>query len=201
MFPLGTVLIPGGYLPLQVFEPRYRALVQDCLAGAPEFGVALIERGSEVGGGDRRFDVGCVARIVQVGELPGDRLAVAAVGTRRIRVERWLPDDPYPRAEVAEWPDPEPEAEIVDRLELVFSELRRVLGLAAELGESVPSVADVKLMDDPVDASYQLVSLAPVGPLDQMGLLGAPTVSDRLDQLAEHLDDIGTVLATRLAGG
>ena len=54
MFPLGTVLLPGAVLPLHVFEPRYRQLVQDCLAGEPEFGVVLIERGSEVGGGDQR---------------------------------------------------------------------------------------------------------------------------------------------------
>ena len=67
MFPLGTVLLPGAYLSLHVFEPRYRALVQACLDGTPEFGVALIERGSEVGGGDARFDVGCVARIVEAG--------------------------------------------------------------------------------------------------------------------------------------
>ena len=57
MFPLGTVLLPGGVLPLHVFEPRYRQLVIDCLAddtGEPEFGVTMIERGSEVGGGDQR---------------------------------------------------------------------------------------------------------------------------------------------------
>ncbi|MDP9419021.1 MAG: LON peptidase substrate-binding domain-containing protein, partial [Actinomycetota bacterium] len=56
MFPLGTVLFPGVYLPLHVFEPRYQDLVRVCLEGTPEFGVALIERGHEVGGGDVRFE-------------------------------------------------------------------------------------------------------------------------------------------------
>ena len=72
MFPLGTVLLPGGVLPLHVFEPRYRQLVVDCLAddtADPEFGVTLIERGSEVGGGDQRTTVGVVARMVQVEAL------------------------------------------------------------------------------------------------------------------------------------
>ena len=56
MFPLGTVLFPTLILPLHVFEPRYRALVENCLAAPqPEFGVVLIERGSEVGGDDVRF--------------------------------------------------------------------------------------------------------------------------------------------------
>ena len=65
MFPLGKVLVPGEVLPLHVFEPRYRQLVVDLLAAddrPPEFGVVLIERGWEVGGGDARTDIGTVAR-------------------------------------------------------------------------------------------------------------------------------------------
>src|SRR5262245_7927664 len=105
MFPLGSVLVPGMLLPLQVFEPRYHALVRDCVAGDGEFGVVLIERGSEVGGGDVRTCLGTVAHILRVEQLPDGRLALAAVGTRRLRVTAWLEDDPYPRAEVEDWPD------------------------------------------------------------------------------------------------
>ena len=54
MFPLSAVLFPYATMPLHVFEPRYRALMHDCLAGDRRFGVVLIERGSEVGGGDQR---------------------------------------------------------------------------------------------------------------------------------------------------
>ena len=67
-----------------------------------EFGVVLIERGSEVGGGDTRFDIGTVARVVRAQELPDGGYALATVGIRRIRVMRWLPDDPYPLAEVVD---------------------------------------------------------------------------------------------------
>src|SRR5215204_4326060 len=95
MFPLGSVLLPGAVLPLHVFEDRYRELVRDCLA-APEheFGVTMIERGSEVGGGDQRSNVGTVARMAQVAELADGRYALVCIGTRRIRVVAWLPDDP-----------------------------------------------------------------------------------------------------------
>ena len=62
MFPLGTVLFPHAVLPLHVFEERYRALTETCLRGDGRFGVVLIERGSEVGGGDVRFGVGTVAQ-------------------------------------------------------------------------------------------------------------------------------------------
>ena len=100
MFPLGTVLLPSALLPLHVFEPRYRALVRDCLAGDREFGVVLIERGSEVGGGDVRFDVGTRARIVEAAELDDGRWVLILVGDGPGPGATWLPDDPYPRAEV-----------------------------------------------------------------------------------------------------
>ena len=55
LFPLtGAVLLPRGQLPLNIFEPRYREMVSDCLRDDQSFGVVLIERGSEVGGGDQR---------------------------------------------------------------------------------------------------------------------------------------------------
>jgi len=201
MFPLGMVLLPGAFLPVRVFEPRYRELVHHCLSGTPEFGVALIERGSEVGGGDARFDIACVARILEAGELPGGQIALATVGERRVRVTAWLPDDPYPRAEVEEWPDPPVEDGDAERRDAVLGDLRRVLAMAAELGEPVASAAGIELADDVVVASYQLAALAPVGPLDRLALLAAPSVGERLERVATLLADAEAVLATRLAGG
>src|SRR3954469_4555233 len=93
MFPLGIVLFPHAVLPLHVFEPRYRAMTRAVLAGDQEFGVVLIERGSEVGGGDVRFRVGTIAHVVQASELSDGRFALAVVGVSRFRVEQWLPDD------------------------------------------------------------------------------------------------------------
>src|SRR5215212_8521786 len=102
MFPLGTVLFPHALLPLHVFEPRYRLMTQRVLRGDGEFGVVLVERGSEVGGGDTRFGIGTVARVVRAQELPDGGYALTAVGMRRIRVERWVSDDPFPQAEVTD---------------------------------------------------------------------------------------------------
>ena len=70
MFPLQSALLPGEVLPLRIFEPRYAQLVQDCLAMTePAFGVVLITRGREVGGGDVRGDVGVLAHIAEYAEL------------------------------------------------------------------------------------------------------------------------------------
>jgi Lon protease-like protein len=200
MFPLGTVLLPGGVLPLHVFEPRYRQLVIDCLAddsGEPEFGVALIERGSEVGGGDQRAAVGVVARMVQVEPLPDGRYALVTVGTRRIRVNAWLPDDPYPLADVDEWRDLDPDAPgLPERVAAATDRLGEVLELAARLAD-VPR--ELQISDDPLVASYHLAGLAPLGPADRYRLLCAASPAERLDLLAECLDDVEAMLRFRLA--
>ena len=140
MFPLGTVLYPYAMLPLHVFETRYRIMVRECLRTDQEFGVVLIERGSEVGGGDVRFDTGTIARIVQAAELPDGRYALASVGTKRIRVERWLPDDPLlPDYNAVHCPVAE---EVGDRV--VWLHHRVLLGDAGDVTELVEAIKKIR---------------------------------------------------------
>ncbi len=202
MFPLGTVLLPGGVLTLHVFEPRYRALVVDCIeADDHEFAVVLIERGNEVGGGDVRREVGTVAQMVQVAELPDGRYAVVAVGTRRVRVNAWLPDDPYPLADVEDWPDVDPDADgLAALVEEVAPRVRRAAALASELGDPVADQHD-ELSDDELVASYQLVIRAPLGDVDRYDLLAAAGPTERLTTLRERLDDLDALLLFRLNDG
>lgn len=206
MFPLGSVLLPGAALPLHVFEPRYRQLVQDCLADSEhEFGVVLIDRGHEVGGGDIRSMVGTVARMVQVAELADGRYALMTVGTRRIRVNAWIPDDPYPLADVDDWPDDESDGGdgesgdsiLADRIAEVFARVRRVNALASELGDQSADVMAV-VSEDPLVASYHLCSLAPIGPADQQRLLEASGPEQRMTMLARALDDVEALQQFRL---
>jgi uncharacterized protein len=204
MFPLGSVLLPGGVLPLHVFEPRYREMVRDCLRadGEPEFGQTLILHGWETGGGDDRAMVGTVARMVQVEALDEHRYAVVAVGTRRIRINAWLPDDPYPIADVDDWPDADPDAPILPTLiEAGHARVRATLALAARLGDlgvDAASVDDTEISDDPLVASYHLAALAPIGPADRFRLLAASGPVERLRLLDEVLDDVDAMLKFRL---
>jgi Lon protease-like protein len=202
MFPLGTVLFPTLFLPLHVFEPRYRELVRRCLADEsdPEFGVVLIERGSEVGGADVRTDVGTVARILEAAELDDGRWVLGTVGTRRIRVRRWLADDPFPRAETEDWDDGQTAIPLADAYAEATSLLRRVLALKAEVGETAPP-ATVELADDPLLGSYQLAALSSLGPADQQKLLAADTPEERLDETRRMLAEEADFLAQRLAMG
>lgn len=199
MFPLGTVLFPHGVLPLHVFEPRYRALTERCLADDAVFGVVLIERGSEVGGGDHRFGVGTTARIVQAGRVGDGRWVLVTVGEQRVRVARWLPDDPYPIAEVEVLAERTPvgAATLVPDLGRA---LQRMLALRAELGEPGPPV-DTTLADDPVRASFEACALASLGPLDGQRLLELDDTRERLTRLAALVDEETTVLELRLTEG
>lgn len=198
MFPLGSVLLPGVVLPLHVFEPRYQQLVRDCLdASEHEFGVVLIDRGSEVGGGDSRSEVGVVARMLQVAAMDAGRFAVVTVGTRRFRVTRWLPDDPYPRAEVDDWPDDDDGDLPTDRIAATAARARRCAGLAVEMGDQ-SSVPEVELTGDPSFDSFLLAAISPFGPADQYAALSAPDPVTRLELIDRLLDDVEAGLRFRL---
>jgi Lon protease-like protein len=202
MFPLGTVLFPHAVLPLHIFEERYRALVETCLRGDGRFGVVLIERGYEVGGGDSRFDVGTVARIVEAARTPDGRYLLATIGTERLRIKKWLDDDPFPRAEVDVIGEPKRVADdAAMRRHDVQRLLGRVLAMSAELGERAAPVDSAQLDDDPVRASFEAAAVAPIGPLDAQRLLELDDPQQRFDQLERLLVDAAEVLELRLAGG
>lgn len=203
MFPLGTVLFPGGILPLHVFEPRYRALTGYCLEHDQRLGIVLIERGSEVGGGDVRFSVGTESRIAEAAALPDGRWVLVLVGERRIRVERWLPEAPFPRAEVSDLEDDEGSGASPDDAAAWDGLVRRVhtaLALKAELGEWPPEQVAPELDRDPVVATWQAAGLGLVGPADGQRLLETGGVDDRLGLLTSMLDDEIGVLALRAGG-
>lgn len=196
MFPLGSVLFPYASLPLHVFEERYRLMTRRVMQGDREFGVVLIERGHEVGGGDTRSDVATVARIVHAAELPDGRFALTTVGTRRIRVVTWLDDDPHPQAEIAPFDDPPADSTDAARRELVVDALRRFVTLARRVD---PRFDDVPpLSADPVRASYEAAALAPIGPFDAQRVLAAPDATARLELLATLLTDATADLRARL---
>lgn len=196
MFPLGSVLFPSMPLVLRVFEERYLTMLAHVLKEEPsEFGVVLIERGQEVGGGEHRFDIGTIARITQLDSAEGF-IALVAMGTRRFRVVEWLSDDPYPRALVTELEELDWDDSLEPTRDRVEQTVRRSLAVGAEFGE-VQYSATVELEDDPVDAAWQLAAIAPLGEIDQLHLLRSST----LPGLFNDLEDLATAAAASIADG
>lgn len=208
MFPLQSVLFPGALLPLHVFEPRYRELTRRCVAGDREFGVVLISRGSEVGGGDERVSTGTVAHIEAVRELDDGRYALLGVGTRRLRIREWLPDDPFPQAIVDELveraPDPPApgEDDPVGRAEASVRRARALLSeLEAPTGRDLDEVPSGPADDDASLRVWRLCALAPVTQLDQLALLEADDPGERLELLARLADEVADDARRMLAQG
>src|SRR3954465_4619241 len=168
--------------------------------GDRRLGVVLIERGSEVGGGDVRFDVATRARIDDAVELDDGRWVLVLVGEDRIRVQRWLPDDPYPRAEVVVCEEPPLGPDAPPRRAELESVLREVHALQVELGD-VEAGRDVELAADAVVATWQGGARGPLGPLDARRILATDGPAARLDLVVSLLAEEAAVLAQRLGGG
>ena len=183
MFPLGSVLLPAMPLQLRVFEERYLLMLSELVAAKDaRFGVVLIERGFEVGGGDHRFGVGTVAEILQVAAEDG-MVGVAAQGGSRFEIVEWLDDAPHPRAEVRLLPDLVWD-DALEPLRLETEQLvRRTLAEASEFAETGWS-PDVELADDPMERCWQLAGIAPLGDMDQLTLLRASSTEDLLTRTA-----------------
>lgn len=187
MFPLGSVLFPHMPLHLRVFEQRYLIMLANLIKAAhPEFGVVLIERGREVGGGEYRFRTGTLAEVTDLGAQEGF-VGLAAVGRTRFEVVDWLTDDPHPRAEVRVLPELVWDQRLEPRRTEAERLVRRTLTAASEFAQTWP--ADLELSADPVAAVWQLAGITPVGELDQVRLLRSTSMAELLDRIVEVTSD------------
>jgi len=181
MFPLGNVLMPAMPLSLRIFEERYLKLLGDLITEEnPEFGVVLIERGPEVGGGEKRRSIGTIASVTDIGTLD-EFYGVQSFGSKRFRVNAWLPDDPYPIADIDLLPDLVWQESLMPARLHLETKVRQLLALASEFGD-LPYGADTELSDDPMDACWQLAGVLPVGPLDQLDLLESQSAEELMSR-------------------
>lgn len=184
MFPLGTVLMPAMPLSLRIFEERYLKLTGDLiLEENPEFGVVLIARGPEVGGGEKRLEIGTLASVTDIGTLD-QFYGVESIGTQRFRVNAWLPDDPYPMADIDFIPDLIWDDSLTSARVHLETKVRNLLAFASEFGD-LQYGPDTELSDDPMDACWQLAGVLPVGPLDQVDLLNSQSADELISRTYE----------------
>ena len=197
-------MLPGEELPLRIFEPRYSALVSDCLAADdPAFGVVLIAAGREVGGGDTRSDVGALAHITECADFGEGRYRLKCVMAERIRVLEWHPDNPYPKAAIELWPDEPGEAVEVDAIRDVEDRMIALFErVASARGADVNGRDFVVGADASGDAAMWLYALAtrvPMGQADRYAVLAAPTVAARLAALSEAVDTVTAMVEFQLS--
>ena len=184
VFPLaGALLFPRAQLPLHIFEPRYRAMVRDALAGDRLIGMIQPRSAEEP---PALFDVGCIGRIAGAEELDDGRFNIVLEGLARFRIAAEAAvDTPYrqvdaDRSEFADMAEPEPLG-IAQRAELE-REARRY---ADVLGYTVDWEAVTRLDDEML-----VNAIAQVAPLDvgsKQALLEAPDIAERCDLLVQFM--------------
>jgi Lon protease-like protein len=180
LFPLKTVLFPGGLLALRIFEPRYLDMIARSLRGDNRFGVVAIRSGSEVGTADA-FDVGTSAEIVDWHQESGGMLGIRAVGRETFRIEESTrrPDGLYVgRVTMLE--------ELVTvRLPAAHAPLATLLrNLLAQLPS--PTVTSAEY-DDAVWVGARLAELLPLAVSEKQSLLEIRDPLARLERIAASL--------------
>jgi len=181
IFPLRTVLFPGGYLPLRIFEQRYLTMVRDCAKNDTGFGVCLIREGEEAVSPVKTSQVGTYAQIIDWYTLEDGLLGVSATGTVRFETEdTWQEDDGLFRARVEVLPEP-PEQDVPE----AFSVLSDVLGRFMEkVSDQYPDYVPDKLQDA-AWLGYRLSELLPLAGIEKQHLLELSDPLVRLQNLLE----------------
>ena len=183
LFPLNTVLFPGGLLNLRVFERRYLDLVRDCARGGPGFGVCLILQGREAGEAAVPAAVGTLAQIVDFYTNPDGLLGICVSGGRRFHVERSrVRDNGLAHGEVTLWPD-EPSVTMPPEFLLLATILERLLEKAGGPHGKAPR----ERFDDAAWVGYRLAEALPFDNRERQHLLQLGDPLDRLAQLMHYL--------------
>lgn len=183
LFPLASVLFPGGKLSLRIFEPRYLDLVRDCAAAARPFGLVAIADGHESGVSATPHSIGTLALIVDFTTLPDGLLGITCQGGERFRIEsRRVAQNRLQHAQV-ELLAPDPVLEVPAEFGLLATLLRR----AADQIEGLLSGAANSAFDDAAWVAYRLAEILPLELSEKQQLLEADDPIERLALLAQWL--------------
>ena len=181
LFPLASVLFPGGQLQLRIFEPRYLDLVRECTRHGTGFGVCLILQGQEVGEPAVPAAIGTIARISDFHRDDDGLLGIVAEGGARFRVARSrVRSDGLLRGDVEVWPD-EPEQPVPVEFALLQTILERLIETMAPHWRDAPRSA----YDDASWLGFRLAELLPLDVGEQQRML---ELNDPVQRLAELRD-------------
>lgn len=182
LFPLNTVLFPGGPLSLRIFEPRYVDMVAERMRNEQPFGVCLIQDGEEAGGAATPHEVGTLARIIDFRKYEDGILGITAVGEDRFRVlSTRVQSDQLVIGRVAMLPK-EPEANLSQKHAAISELVRTLIDRTGPLYQGLP-----KRYDDPTWLGYRLAEVLPIPLTRKQQFLELDNPLLRLDQIGDVL--------------
>lgn len=186
LFPLNTVLFPGGVLPLRIFEPRYLDMVKSCMRNEHGFGVCMIIQGEEVGQNTASAALGCEARIIDFDQTPEGLLAITALGERRFHVEQVkIRSNGLIVGEVS-WLDESCDIVVAPEHFVLSQILQRVLD-KAEIS------FDKRQLENADWVSWRLAEWLPLSNLERQELLQESDAQLRLQNLLEKIPNFQSI--------
>jgi Lon protease-like protein len=196
LFPLGSVLFPGMLLPLHIFEPRYRLLLQRAVRADQPFGIVLIRSGPEVGGPAEPHRIGTTARVVGTTPLPGGRSFIIARGERRFEIETIDAErEPYLVGEVRylDEDDGSDAAELADRAADSFGQY--LTGIISTSNNARTEVPLGELREGtPAEVSYRIAGGLGIDASERQRLLETERTGPRLESVIRLLERENTLL-------
>lgn len=184
LFPLPVVLFPGVPLPLHIFEPRYRQMLQDVSVSNRLFGVSYFDSSASDKEHPMVGHVGCVAEVTETQALPDGRSNILTVGLIRYRVENYLErGDPYLVAQVKYFEDEEEDGELVNQssrsVAEAFSRIARAVKIINDERATLPDISDT----DPQRLSFLVAAAMEIDADVKQELLELRSTSERLRRL------------------
>lgn len=184
LFPLRTVLFPGGPLPLRIFESRYIDMISECMKKDSPFGVVLIREGSELGQ-ETFHDVGTLANITDWYQGSDGLLGVTAAGGQRFRLLSSRQQADGLIVGKIEVIAPEPDMALPDE----FASLRKILeSVLDDLGRLYETLA--RRFDDAVWVTYRLIEVLPIDLEQKQQFLESSDTLARLKLIDELMNSV-----------
>ena len=179
LFPLNVVLFPGMMLPLHIFEPRYREMVNRCIDEEIPFGVVLIQDGHEVGGAAQPHSVGTAARIKKVARAADGTMNITAVGMQRFRILELDHSRSYLSAKVAQFPLLNGSTKAAtDMVHHVRPKIYEYVSLLSKASQTELKLD--RLPEDPTTLAFLVAIALQVDNNDKQQLLAMPGVPEML---------------------
>ncbi|MCH9048311.1 MAG: LON peptidase substrate-binding domain-containing protein [Proteobacteria bacterium] len=185
LFPMNTVLFPGGMLPLKIFEARYLDMVSECLRSGQQFGVCLISSGKEVGGSAECYEIGTLAKIVDWDRRDDGLLEIVVEGRQRFRLlEQRERANHLAEGDVQLIDDDDCE-ELPVQYQLL-SDLLRQIAEKFELSYQL----DHEKFEDAVWVGYRLSEVLPLESEERQALLEINNPVNRLQHIQDAIEDV-----------
>jgi ATP-dependent Lon protease len=193
IFPLPLVMFPSMELPLHIFEPRYKKMIEDIVYGDGTFGILRTEESSR-----SLAETGCLAKLTSITSMPDGRMNIIVQGLKRFSVQELVDGKPYKQGRITPHDEIQPGVNSL----MLAADLKKILNDVTRLSSKLHG-HDSQILedcpDDPIELSYWIPARLYGSPSEQQRILNMASVSERLE--AEHmlLDALRKQLAARTA--